>query len=133
MDHHEEEEGLDAPQVQGVHEMPRGGHVPPARSHDGEDAAGDDDPGQTDHRQDSEHVDPGGHVGRLAVGEQTVRREGQIPRPRVPWLSIDGTPRSRMLCSGGRPGVPVSMLTGHHPSAVGTGGGSPARTRSPSR
>ena len=55
---------------------PGGRDMPPARAHDGQDAASDDDPDQADHGQHAEDVDPRGHEGRLAVGEQPIGRKG---------------------------------------------------------
>ena len=67
---------LDTPQVEGVDEVSGGRHVPPAGAHDGEHATCDDDPGQAHYRQDAEHVDPRGHVGRLAVRQDALGGEG---------------------------------------------------------
>jgi hypothetical protein len=82
VNNHERHEQLDAPQVRAVEEMADGIGVPPVGAADRDDQAGDDGQAQRGQRRHPEHVDPGGNVGRLPVGQQFLRRKGpQRPPP----------------------------------------------------
>jgi hypothetical protein len=87
VDDQQRHEQLDAPQVQAVEEVPDRVGVPPVGA-----AQRESTPAAEHHREggkgrDAEYVYPGAHVGRLAVGQQLLRRERAdrpAARPRRP-------------------------------------------------
>ncbi len=84
VDHQQRHEQLDAPQVRAIEEMADRVVVPPVGPADGEGETRDDRQAQRDQRCHAEHVDPGGHVRGLPIGQQLLRR--QQPGSRCPHL-----------------------------------------------
>ena len=75
--------------------------MPPARTHDGEDAARDDDPDEADHGQHAEDVDPRGHEGRLPVGSRRSGGKADSATRRiraVHWRSSAGDGEGAFPC-----------------------------------
>ena len=87
MDDHERHEQLDAPQVQAVEEVPDRVVVPPVGAAEGKRETRHHDDRQRGERGYAEHVDPRGHVGRLAVwkklcrGQHTKSKTSHAGRP----------------------------------------------------
>ena len=111
VDDHEEEEDLDAPQVEAVDEEPRRTSVPPvgptmARTHSGEDDH------QGGERQDAEDIDPGRHIGGLTIGQELSGGKGR-GRAVAAGLSTGGRVRAEVEASYRGLGRPVlSTLIG---------------------
>ena len=75
VDDQQRHEQLDAPQVQAVEEVTDRVGVPPVGAAERDGEAAHDGHAERGQRGDAEHVHPGGHVGRLAVRQQLVRRQ----------------------------------------------------------
>ena len=99
VDDHREEEQLHAPHVNAVEEVPDAGLVPPGRALQREDHARGDDHDQRGDAGHPEYVDPGGHVGGLAVGQKSLGWQ----RLDAFFADFDG-PGLRRDRRGGRPG-----------------------------
>jgi hypothetical protein len=80
--HHEDEEDLDGPEVQAVDESPYARLVPPHRPEEGQQHSTRDHPDQPGDRDDAEDVDPGADKYGLAVWQQV--RQRQLPLERTP-------------------------------------------------
>src|SRR5664279_6640447 len=73
----EEEEELDAPEVDAVDEAPKSRDVEPARTEEREHDAAPDHPDKRRDRHNPEDIDPGTDEERLATGQEVG--QGQAP------------------------------------------------------
>ncbi len=84
---HRDEEYLDAPVVDRVHEFACARLVPPGRPEEHQQQAAADDPEERRDGTHAEHVDPRGHVARHPVGQHlrprpaVCDRVANLPRP----------------------------------------------------
>ena len=85
--HHEDEEDLDRPEVQAVHEPPDARLMPPLRPEEGQHDAAGDDPDEAGDRDDAEDVDPRADVDGWRSGNRCVsgsRRSSEAPDRKRP-------------------------------------------------